>query len=115
MRWLYSFLSRRPPQDATACTRRRRWRPSGSAAVRAGLPADVVTEVTGRVMPTGILAPAGSTCTITRARAPAAYIAACVRFTAPIFVRMLRTWFAAVCSLITSCAGDVAGCSGPRR
>ena len=56
VRWLYSFLSidRRKSYclyEAPSIEAIR------AAAVRAGLPADVVTEVTGRVMPTGILAP----------------------------------------------------------
>ncbi|WP_395245460.1 DUF4242 domain-containing protein [Agromyces sp. MMS24-K17] len=56
VRWLYSFLSldhRRsyclyeaPSIEAII-----------AAAQRAGLPADVVTEVTGRVMPNGLLEP----------------------------------------------------------
>ena len=58
VRWLYSFLSvdRRKSYclyEAPSIEAIR------AAAVRAGLPADVVTEVTGRVMPSGILAPAG--------------------------------------------------------
>ena len=56
VRWLYSFLSidRRKSYclyEAPSIEAIR------AAAVRAGLPADVVTEVTGRVMPTGILTP----------------------------------------------------------
>ena len=58
VRWLYSFLS--VDHRKTYCLYEA---PSMEAirvaAVRAGLPADVVTEVTGRVMPSGILAPAG--------------------------------------------------------
>ena len=56
VRWLYSFLSidRRKSYclyEAPSIEAIR------AAAVRAGLPADVVTEVTGHVMPTGILTP----------------------------------------------------------
>ncbi|RZS64503.1 uncharacterized protein DUF4242 [Agromyces ramosus] len=56
VRWLYSFLSidRRKSYclyEAPSIEAIR------AAAVRAGLPADVVTEVTGRVMPSGILTP----------------------------------------------------------
>ena len=56
VRWLYSFLSidRRKSYclyEAPSIEAIR------AAAVRAGLPADVVTEVSGRVMPTGILTP----------------------------------------------------------
>ena len=58
VRWLYSFLS--VDHRKTYCLYEA---PSMEAirvaATRAGLPADVVTEVTGRVMPSGILAPAG--------------------------------------------------------
>ena len=58
VRWLYSFLS--VDHRKTYCLYEA---PSMEAirvaALRAGLPADVVTEVTGRVMPSGILAPAG--------------------------------------------------------
>jgi len=54
-RWLYSFLSvdRRKSYcvyEAPSMVAIR------AAAVRAGLPADVITEVDGRVMPSGILA-----------------------------------------------------------
>ncbi len=57
IRWLFSFLSldhRRTYclYEATSAEAIR------AAAVRAGLPADVVVEVTGRVMPTGLLASA---------------------------------------------------------
>ena len=56
VRWLYSFLSidRRKSYclyEAPSIEAIR------AAAVRAGLPADVVTEVTGRVMPSRILTP----------------------------------------------------------
>ena len=58
VRWLYSFLS--VDHRKTYCLYEA---PSMEAirvaAVRAGLPADVITEVTGRVMPVGILVPAG--------------------------------------------------------
>ena len=55
VRWLYSFLSvdRRKSYclyEAPSIEAIR------AAAVRAGLPADVVTEVDGRVMPSGMLA-----------------------------------------------------------
>ena len=58
VRWLYSFLSvdRRKSYclyEAPSIEAIR------AAAVRAGLPADVVTEVDGRVMPTGLLAAVG--------------------------------------------------------
>ena len=58
VRWLYSFLSvdRRKSYclyEAPSIEAIR------AAAVRAGMPADVITEVTGRVMPSGVLAPAG--------------------------------------------------------
>lgn len=55
VRWLYSFLS--ADKRKTYCLYEA---PSPeairSAAVRAGLPADVVVEVTGRVTPDGALA-----------------------------------------------------------
>ena len=54
VRWLYSFLS--VDRRKTYCLYEA---PSieaiRAAAVRAGLPADVVTELTGRVMPNGLL------------------------------------------------------------
>lgn len=54
VRWLYSFLS--ADKRKTYCLYEA---PSPeairSAAVRAGLPADVIIEVSGRVMPTGAL------------------------------------------------------------
>lgn len=57
VRWLYSFLSidRRKSYclyEAPSIEAIR------AAAVRAGLPADVVTELHGRVMPSGLLASA---------------------------------------------------------
>jgi hypothetical protein len=58
VRWLYSFLS--VDRRKTYCLYEA---PSieaiRAAAVRAGLPADVVTELTGRVMPNGLLQPIG--------------------------------------------------------
>ncbi|GAA1979095.1 nickel-binding protein [Microbacterium pumilum] len=57
VRWLFSFLSvdahrtyclyEAPSMEAIL-----------AAAARAGLPADVVVEVTGRIMPTGLMASA---------------------------------------------------------
>jgi hypothetical protein len=54
-RWLYSFLSvdRRKSYCVYEAPSMEAIR---AAAVRAGLPADVITEVDGRVMPSGILA-----------------------------------------------------------
>ena len=54
-RWLYSFLSvdRRKSYCVYEAPSIEAIR---AAAVRAGLPADVITEVDGRVMPSGILA-----------------------------------------------------------
>jgi hypothetical protein len=56
VRWLYSFLSvdRRKSYCLYEAESMEAIR---AAAVRAGIPADVITEVTGRVMPTGILSP----------------------------------------------------------
>ena len=55
IRWLYSFLSvdRRKSYCLYEAPSMEAIR---AAAVRAGLPADVITEVDGRVMPSGILA-----------------------------------------------------------
>ena len=54
-RWLYSFLSvdRRKSYCVYEAPSMEAIR---AAAVRAGLPVDVITEVDGRVMPSGILA-----------------------------------------------------------
>ena len=56
VRWLYSFLS--ADRLKTYCLYEA---PSAEAirkaAVRAGLPADVVVEVTGMIRPTGVLEP----------------------------------------------------------
>ncbi|WP_173923370.1 DUF4242 domain-containing protein [Agromyces sp. Marseille-P2726] len=58
VRWLFSFLS--VDRRKTYCLYEA---PSMEAirvaAMRAGLPADVITEVTGRVMPDGVLVPVG--------------------------------------------------------
>jgi hypothetical protein len=56
VRWLYSFLS--ADRMTTYCL----YEASSAdairrAAVRAGLPADVIVEVTGLVRPTGVLEP----------------------------------------------------------
>ena len=100
VRWLYSFLSvdRRKSYCLYEAPSMEAIR---AAAVRAGMPADVITEVDGRVMPSGAPSPLRELVPQASPRSRA-NIAAWVRFSAPIFVRMLRTWFAAVCSLITS-------------
>ena len=55
VRWLYSFLSvdRRKSYCLYEAPSMEAIR---AAAVRAGMPADVITEVDGRMMPTGMLA-----------------------------------------------------------
>ena len=54
VRWLYSFLS--ADKRKTYCLYEAPTPEAiRSAAVRAGLPADVIVEVSGRVMPTGVL------------------------------------------------------------
>ncbi|MDP7701138.1 MULTISPECIES: DUF4242 domain-containing protein [unclassified Mycobacterium] len=55
VRWLYSFLS--ADKRKTYCLYEAPTPEAiRSAAVRAGLPADVIVEVSGRVLPTGGLA-----------------------------------------------------------
>jgi hypothetical protein len=58
VRWLYSFLSvdRRKSYCLYEASSMEAIR---AAAVRAGMPADVITEVDGRMMPTGDLAAVG--------------------------------------------------------
>ncbi|MBX9982638.1 MULTISPECIES: DUF4242 domain-containing protein [Mycobacterium] len=54
VRWLYSFLS--ADKRKTYCLYEAPTPEAiRSAAVRAGLPADVIVEVSGRVMPTGAM------------------------------------------------------------
>jgi len=54
VRWLYSFLS--ADKRKTYCLYEAPTPEAiRSAAARAGLPADVIVEVSGRVMPTGVL------------------------------------------------------------
>ena len=55
VRWLYSFLSvdRRKSYCLYEAPSMEAIR---AAAVRAGMPADVITEVDGRMMPSGVLA-----------------------------------------------------------
>jgi hypothetical protein len=58
VRWLYSFLSvdRRKSYCLYEAPSMEAIR---AAAVRAGMPADVITEVDGRMMPSGMLASVG--------------------------------------------------------
>ncbi|MFE5670951.1 DUF4242 domain-containing protein [Agromyces sp. NPDC056523] len=55
VRWIYSFLSA-DHRKSYCLYEAESIEAIRAAAVRAGLPADVVTEVTARVMPDGILA-----------------------------------------------------------
>ena len=104
VRWLYSFLS--ADRRKTYCLYEA---PSPDAirraAVRAGVPADVVVEMSERVLPDGSQTaatdrPQASSCSV-------AYRAAWVRLAVPVFIRMLRMWLAAVLLLMNSRAADL--------